>query len=478
MRHSTRNLQQSVLEGKHKRPSRERRPAVEGLEERALLSAAHALAVHEDYSGLGYTYTQTNLVSNIQGHAHHTDGRLVNPWDVNFPQKPKTYPPVIVADQGTGVATSYWIKRKGRKVIVSKWAVTIPTVGSSEPSGPTGLVQNTHPGEFLIPEPNGSLVAATYIVAALQGTIFGIEGFSANRNITNATSAEKMVDNSSAGAEYTGLAAGTVFDAAGNGHDYIYAANEGTSPGIQVFDSSFGEVQLPNGNVKGNPNFTGNFTLPAGSLPAGFMPYGVRDLSLGAGSKQEANLFVTYRGPNFQGGAVAVFTNGGTFLGLIASDTKEGNLQSPWGLAYIGQGLFGDVGGDLLVGNFSSGQIDAYTVTVNQTEASAEFRGELTDPKGNPLTIPGLRTIHFGPGLGTFGQSHAALLFTADAELDTPQSRNYSLYGEITPIAPPTIYHRPVYPRGRTGQPYVLVGNGSGVLPVETRRQEFDHRRR
>ena len=81
-------------------------------------------------------------------------------------------------------------------------------------------------------------------------------------------------------AVYTGLADGTIVDAAGNGHDYIYAANEGTSPGIQVFDSSFGLVQLPNGNVKGNPNFTGNFTLPAGTLPAGFMPYGVRDLSL------------------------------------------------------------------------------------------------------------------------------------------------------------------------------------------------------
>ena len=61
-----------------------------------------------------------------------------------------------------------------------------------------------------------------------------------------------------------------------------------------------------------------------------------------------------------------------------------------------------------------------------------------------------------------------------------------SSYSEISPFeldndangGPPTIYHRPVYPRGRNGQPYVLVGNGSRVLPVETRRQEFDHRRR
>ncbi len=43
------------------------------------------------------------------------------------------------------------------------------------------------------------------------------------------------VDKSLARAEYTGLATGTASD----GHDYIYAANEGTNPGIQVFNSSF-----------------------------------------------------------------------------------------------------------------------------------------------------------------------------------------------------------------------------------------------
>jgi hypothetical protein len=47
MRYYTQNLQHIVPEGKHKRPARKRRPAVEGLEERALLSAAHDLAVHK-----------------------------------------------------------------------------------------------------------------------------------------------------------------------------------------------------------------------------------------------------------------------------------------------------------------------------------------------------------------------------------------------------------------------------------------------
>jgi hypothetical protein len=233
------------------------------------------------------------------------------------------------------------------------------------------------------------------------------------------------------------------------------AANEGAKPGIQVFDSSFKPVQLPNGNGKGDPNFTGNFTLPAGSLPAGFMPYGVRDLSLGDHQPDAHVLFVTYRGPKFQGGAVAVFTNGGTFLGLIDSDTTTGNLQSPWGLAYIGQGLFGDVGGDLLVGNFSSGQIDAYSVTLSPTQASGQFQEQLLNANNATLTIPGLRSIHFGPGLGDSGGTHVGLLFTAGG------NGNPSLYGEITPAAypipaPPT----PPTPPPRGGNGY---GHPSGV---------------
>ena len=88
MRHSTRNF----------------RPAFERLEERALLSAAPACSRH---------YVQTNLVSNVPGMALITDPNLVNPWDVNFPQLPGINPPVFVADQGAGVATSYQISSDG-----------------------------------------------------------------------------------------------------------------------------------------------------------------------------------------------------------------------------------------------------------------------------------------------------------------------------------------------------------------------------
>ncbi len=62
------------------------------------------------------------------------------------------------------------------------------------------------------------------------------------------------------------------------------------------------------------------------------------------------------------------------------------------------------------------------------TTSSGRFKGKLDDPKGNPLTIPGLRTIHFGTGLGASGPK-IALLFTAGID-----NGNHGLYGTITPV--------------------------------------------
>ena len=147
--------------------------------------------------------------------------------------------------------------------------VTIPTVGPSEPSGPTGVVQNKHTNEFLIPTPIAKFPTFPPPTSLTRSR-------APSRAITPAALQPRPRPRSwsitaRAGAEYTGLAAGKT----SNGQDYIYAANEGTNPGIQVFDSSFQQVTLgTNNNPVGNP-----FIDP--DLPAGFVPYGVRDLSLG-----------------------------------------------------------------------------------------------------------------------------------------------------------------------------------------------------
>jgi len=67
----------------------------------------------------------------------------------------------------------------------------------------------------------------------LQGTI---EAYAAN-NTGDINAAQVMVDNSSSSAQYTGLASGTF-----NSRPYIYAVNEGATPGIEVYNGKFKRV--------------------------------------------------------------------------------------------------------------------------------------------------------------------------------------------------------------------------------------------
>jgi uncharacterized protein (TIGR03118 family) len=418
MRYSTRNLQHTAPEGKHKRQSRKRRPAVEGLEARALLSTVHHLAVHKHFAvtvdNNANAYVTTPLVSNIGGTAQMPDMKLVEPQEINFRQDQHNNPLVWVADEGTGVATMYNISANGSTVVKSHLRVKIPpSIGSSTPSGPTGVLYNAglSKKEFKIPGPIGrpvrsrnlrppdTSVPAEFIFDTLQGTI---EGYSPDSRV-GPKSAEVVVTNNPSKTAYTGLAGGSVF-----GNDYIYAANkdyiyggnvatDAPGGGIDVYNKSFQRV-----------TFAGDDFVDK-TLPAGYTPFAVHDL--GAASNKQ--LYVTYRGPGGVGGVVAHFTNNGTFVGLIGN----GVLQSPYGMDQAPQG-FGRFGGDILIGNFNTGQIDAYNFGGN-------CQGQLDNPDGTVLTIPGLMSLHFGKGLGA-GAPQIALLFTAAAP-------GYGLYGTITP---------------------------------------------
>jgi uncharacterized protein (TIGR03118 family) len=425
MRHFTRNVQHTVPEGKHKRQSRARRPAVEGLEERALLSTAHHLAVHKHIAvpdaKNANEYGVTPLVSNILLPAFNTDPRLVNPWDINFPQRPGQDPWVWVADQGTGVVTMYQISKNGNTVRKSPLAVTIPTVprSMSTQTGPTGVVQDPT-NSFRMRLPDGKSIPATYIFDTLQGTI---EAYNVPINYgIPSPSAEIVVINNPSTTEYTGLAAGTVKVKGVNQH-YIYAANDLASPGIDVYNKSFQRVTFP------QTGFLPNFFDP--NLSPGFTPYGVHDLG--------NTLIVTYRGPGGQGGAVAQFMNDGQFMKQFGPNGASVPLESPWGAARLSSQTAAKIAGfsqyykDVLIGNTGSGQIDAYNFT------SGKFDGTLDDKDGSPITIPGLRTIHFGPGLKPFsivrsgpGKTRIGLFFTKGS--DHSDNRSYSLYGEITPL--------------------------------------------
>jgi len=79
-------------------------------------------------------------------------------------------------------------------------------------------------------------------------------------------------------------------------------------------------------------------------------------------------------------GIVSEFDLDGHFVRRIATG---GALNAPWGMAIAPAG-FGPSAGDLLVGNFGDGRINAFDAS------SGAVRGQLEDAQGVPLAIDGL----------------------------------------------------------------------------------------
>jgi uncharacterized protein (TIGR03118 family) len=106
---------------------------------------------------------------------------------------------------------------------------------------------------------------------------------------------------------------------------------------------------------------------------------------------------------------------------LLTRVAQHGQLNSPWGLA-LAPASFGRFAGDLLVGNFGDGQINAY----EETSAGFEHRGTLRDASGGKLVIDGLWALQFG-NAGNNGNPDT-LFFTAG-----PAGESHGLFGTIKP---------------------------------------------
>ena len=82
-------------------------------------------------------------------------------------------------------------------------------------------------------------------------------------------------------------------------------------------------------------------------------------------------MIVTYRGPNGVGGAVDKFSYDGQLMKRFGggSNGASGRFQSPWGAAVISMESAANIAGfgpyapDVLIGNYRSGEIDAYNFT-------------------------------------------------------------------------------------------------------------------
>ena len=321
-------------------------------------------------------YIQHNLVSDIPGMADYTDAHLVNPW-ANCESASS---PFWVSNQGSATATVY-----NGSGVASAVVVTIPSGATKQAlTGPTGQVQNPSTGFVL-----SNSKAASFVFSTQDGTISAWNG---------GTVATVMVDNSSTGAVYTGLA----INPAG---PTLYAPNF-YSGKIDVFDTNFHATTA-----------AGGFADP--NLPSGYAPYNIWNLG--------GKLYVTYAlqnaaknapGGGAGDGLVDVFDTNGNLLQRLVSN---GPLNAPWGVA-IAPSTFGAFAGALLVGNFGDGTINAFNLTTGSS------LGSLKDQNGNTIAISGLWALLFGNGKN--GGDANTLYFTAGI-----QGQQHGLLGSIAPPA-------------------------------------------
>ena len=293
------------------------------------------------------TYKQNNLISDGSVPAQIVDKTLINPWGVAIGQQT----PFWINNAGSGTSAIY--DASGNK----QFAVKVPSSGADTGAGkPAGIVFNASATDFIL---NGD-APALFLFSGLDGTISAWN--------TSLTDAKRMVDNSGTGAVYTGL---TI---ASNATDsFILAANMGTHA-IDVFDTKFATVSLP-----------GKFIDP--TVPPGYAPFNVHALN--------GKIYVLYAmqtpggGPPTPGpgaGFVSVFDTSGNFLKRAISN---GSLNAPWGIALAPQG-FGALGGDLLVGNFGDGTINAYDPN------TFALVGQMQDASGKAIQNDRLWEIVFG----------------------------------------------------------------------------------
>src|SRR6185437_5859696 len=313
------------------------------MQPRSLLKIALLLPL-QSLIVFGSPFAQTNLVSNVPGLSTFTDPNLRNPWGLSH----SATSPFWISNQASNNTTLYSATNFAPQALVVSVGPTSPP-----PTGPTGQVFAGIADNFV---ENGA--PANFIFATLAGSIDAWNG-------SNGTTA--VIVANTPGAVYTGLAIGN--NGSGN---FLYAANFAAGH-IDVFNSSFASASV-----------SGGFTDP--NLPAGYVPYNIQNVG--------GKLYVQYSqvDPNTHEAAVGaglgvvnVFDANGNFLQRLHNG---GPLNAPWGIAIAPAG-FGEFGGDVLVGNFGDGTINAFD------PGNGNFLGTLKDSSGNPIVNEGLWALDF-----------------------------------------------------------------------------------
>jgi hypothetical protein len=219
----------------------------------------------------------------------------------------------------------------------------------------------------------------------------------------------------------SGWRAGAASEVKVPAHDAFYMglALAVTPTGPQLYAADFKHNRVEVYNAQWALVNSDKFVDP--TLPAGYGAYGIQTIG--------NRIFVTYAQQNPAGGReipgagkgyVSAFDFAGNFLARVAS---TGVLNAPWGTAKADPN-FGAFGGDLLIGNFGDGRINAFHENADGTWTPS---GTLKGLNGQPLFIGGLWAIQPGSGAANNGQRNH-LYFTAG-----PNGETQGLFGRIIP---------------------------------------------
>ncbi len=314
------------------------------------------------------SYKQTNLVSDTAGMAANTDAKLVNPWGIAFvPGNP-----FWISDNNSGFTTLY--DQNG--ALNGSFTVPPPN-GSSNPATPTGIVAPPSGVTFSV---NGA--SALFIFDTEDGTLSAWTGGNSVTLVVD----NSMIPSVATGAVYKGLA--LIKNSIGS---FLLATNF-RSGKVEVYDTGFKQTQVLGAGAFNDPALP---AVPAGSMSPGYAPFGIKAINVNG----TAMVVVTYalqdtpmHDPLHIAGAgfVDLFAADGTMVRRITSDS---HLNAPWGVV-IPPASFGSFGasGNLLVGNFGDGKINAYNF------ATGAFVDQMKDQNGTVIANASLWDMVFGGG--------------------------------------------------------------------------------
>jgi uncharacterized protein (TIGR03118 family) len=252
---------------------------------------------------------------------------------------------------------------------------------------------------------------AAFIFATANGTIAGWGPPATPVSATGQSTAITEVDESKAGAVFTGLTWVEV-----DGTHFLLAANFGQDR-IEAFDANFRRVTLA------------DMPFRAEHVPTGFAPYNVQAVGTNVVvtyAKQSASKTSANDNCGEECGFVALFTPTGRFLRNLESGPW---FRAPWGVALAPQD-FGFFSHNLLIGNRFGGTIAAFDST------TGKFLGNLLDANDAPIAIDGLWGLEIDnrgsneAGTTAHPSTGPALFFAAGID-----SYAHGLFGTLTPAA-------------------------------------------